>query len=130
VLELRGGAGLAREAGHRLGVLDVLGADDLDGHRAAERAVAGEVDDGHAAAPQLADEVIVVLEFPDLRRDFPVARHVASLLPSELVQPAGPAQPRRPVQRVVRGNVPRGECPRHRGLPATPMLPALPVNVP
>jgi hypothetical protein len=41
--------------------------DDLDGDVAPEGAVAGAVDDGRAAASELAEQLVVVLEFGEFR---------------------------------------------------------------
>jgi hypothetical protein len=68
VLELRDGARLAAEPRDRV-VVGRGGArvDDLDGHVAPEGAVARPVDDGGAAASELADQFVVVLQLGEFR---------------------------------------------------------------
>ena len=51
--ELRGGAGLPQEALAQLGVAGAGGREQLDRHQAIEPHLSGEVDDPHAATPQL-----------------------------------------------------------------------------
>ncbi len=52
-------ADLGEEAVHHVGVVDEVGTDDLEDLLPAHEAVAGEVDDAHAAVAELAEDFIV-----------------------------------------------------------------------
>ena len=77
VLERGRHARLALEAPAELRVGRELGHDDLQRHAAAEPAVGGEVDDAHAAAPDLALDVVGA-EGPVI-----VAGHGATTVPAD-----------------------------------------------
>src|SRR5205823_6407153 len=56
--ELRGGVGLAREAGDERGVAAPLGPHDLQRNVAVERDLPGQVHGAHAAAAQLPEDLV------------------------------------------------------------------------
>ena len=58
VVERRGGLCLVAEAGEEVGVLAVLGPQELDRDVALELGVAGAVDRGHAALPEQLDQPV------------------------------------------------------------------------
>ena len=62
VAERRGGVGLLAEAGHEVGIVTVFRVQHLDSDVAAELAVGGPVDRGHAALAQQLDEAIAPAE--------------------------------------------------------------------
>ena len=62
VVQVGRGLGLAAEALDERRVLGVLGEQHLDRHRPVEQQVAGQVDVGHAAAGQLAMQLVAIVE--------------------------------------------------------------------
>ena len=67
VVEVGGGLGLAPEPGHEVGVVGVLGEQDLDRDRPVELQVAGEEHLGHAALAEAAVQLVAAVEDGGLR---------------------------------------------------------------